>query len=348
MSRWATRISWFPYGLTSSDVVDRPQPPVAHRGRRKLPRCSRPRSRRLRYPRSALGTRHALHGPHAGCRPTTFGLKLRSAGGMTSSRERVGARSPASPSATLRRRQACRNVDPGVEDRALRRSAWDAGTSRRRWSAATGTPSCWRKELAILGSLCAAARRAPRRCRTSAIRSSASASAKLRACLTRRRARRLRGRSAVARKRDISHLGRARHPDRLDDARALPARPSPGSSGPRGVSRAHAAQHRRGPRADVLGERPAALVEGRALARGPMRSCSGTPSARSTRSSRCGSCSSTTSRGGGAARCRHARSIFDLDAALRNASVAFDRTEAAPVYLARARTSRLRQGAGDL
>ena len=110
--------------------------------------------------------------------------------------------------------------------------------------------------------------------------------------------RRLRERAAVARARHLALLGGARRAERLDDPCPLPARPlRVGRRGARGLSRAHAAQHRRGARPDVLGQRPArARREPARRARRPTRSCSATPCGPSTRSCRCGSCSRPTPR----------------------------------------------------
>ena len=133
--------------------------------------------------------------------------------------------------------------------------------------------------------------------------------------------------------RDISHSSAERVVLlRLDDARALPARPLRlGRRGPRGVSGAHAPQHRRRPRPDVLGRVLLALVEA-GLAREaayaivqrnalrafdeelPLRELlEADPEAAALLDA------ATLDR------------IFDLDAALRNAGVAFDRLEAAHV-----------------
>ena len=74
-----------------------------------------------------------------------------------------------------------------------------------------------------------------------------------------------------------------------------------------------------------------ALVEAGLCARGGLRDRAAQRAARVRRGAAAARAARGRPRGRGAARCRYARRIFDLDAALRNAGVAFDRLEAAHV-----------------
>ena len=348
---------WFHYGLTSSDVVDTGLAlQLRAAGAEVLAGCDRALAAVLEraLEHRATPCMGRTHGVHA--EPTTFGLKLLGWWyELRRGRERVErAFDGVSVGKLSGAVGAYGNVDPRVEDLVLA----ELGLGRE--DVATQVVARDRHAellaaLAILGSSLDRFATEIRHLQRSEVREAAEPFARgpegllgdaaqaqpdhLRAHqrpgarAARQRRRRLRERAAVARARHLALLGRARRADRLDDARALPARPLRlGRRGARGLSRAHAPQHRRGARADVLGSRPARARRGRACrARPPTRSCSATPCAPSRRRLPLRQLLEADPEAAALLDAATLDRIFDLDAALRNAGVAFDRLEAAHV-----------------
>ena len=241
---------WIHFGLTSSDVLDtalalqlQAAGEVVVAGARELVAALAARARE----HTATLCVGSTHGVHA--EPTTFGIKL---AGLAFEAHRNAAASgarlrPDAGRRDLRRRRHLLGDQPRVRaPRARAAGARAPRTSPRRSSRATATPRCsprsrspargssaWRPSCVTCSaprcarprSRFAAARRAPRRCPTSATRSRASRSPGL--------ARVLRGNAQAAledvalwHERDISHssVERIVLPDSTIAARPPPAR----------------------------------------------------------------------------------------------------------------------------
>ena len=349
---------WFHYGLTSSDVVDTALAlQLRAAGGELLAGLDRALAAVLRARPRAPRTRPAWAARTA-CTPSRRRSGSSCSAGGTSCAATASASQRAFAGVAVGKLSgavgAYGNVDPRVEELALAALGSAARTSPRRSSRATATPSCSPRSP-ILGSSLDRFATEIRHLQRSEVREAAepfargqkgsSAMPHKRNPITCERisglARVLRGNAVVGfenvplwHERDISHSSAERVVlvDSTTLAHYLLDRFAWVVEGlevyPERMRRNIDAAHGLTFSGSVL----LALVEAGLTREARLRaSCSATRCARSTRSCRCASCSRPTPRPRALLDAATLDRIFDLDAALRYAAVAFDRLEAAHV-----------------